>query len=265
MLEDDKQRALLACCRPDGDPQGDRRLRGALHHMATDPALQDAFASQAGFDEKMGTRVRAVPLPPDFDAEVRAGMNRAERPAASTWRGWLRQPAIWAGLLAFAYLAAWGVNVLYERAKSFPGDDNVRALIESVEAGDPASQHLIPIVTDTDKLGDPLFLQFNVDQYDVPPVFAHVKTVGFRVFEKNDNPVTQVQVRDHNMTFLVFRADSQGVDISPSGTWKHLDGDGWRAVAEVHNAMCFVAVCRGDPAPLNAYLHKASKSSFARN
>ena len=264
MSEADKQRALLACCRPDGDPQGDRRLRSALQHMAADPVLQTAFASQAVFDKEMVARVRAVPLPPDFEADVRAGMHRALRPAASTWREWLRQPAIWAGLLAFVYLATWGVTGLYERTKSFPGDDNVRALIETVEAKDPAAQRLVPIVTDTDKLGDPLFLQFNVDQYEVPAIFAHAKTVGFRVFEKNDSPVTQVQVRDHDMTFLVFRADAQGVDISPSGTWKRLEGDGWRAAAEVHNAMCFVAVCRGDAAPLEAYLHKAAKGSLAR-
>ena len=71
--------------------------------------------------------------------------------------------------------------------------------------------------------------------------------------------MTQVQVRDHNMTFLVFRADAQGVDISPPGTWKHLQGEGWNAAAEVHNALCFVAVCKGDPAPLEAYLRQAEK------
>ena len=264
MLEADKQRALLACCRPDGDPQGDRRLRGALQQMAADPALQTAFASQAGFDKDLGARVRAVPLPTDFEADVRAGMHRALRPPASTWRGWLRQPALWAGLLGFAFLAAWGANGIYERAKSFQGDDNVRTLIENIEATDPASQRLVPIVTDTDKLGDTLFLQGNVDQYEVPAIFAHAKTVGFRVFDRNDSAVTQVQVRDHNMTFLVFRADAQGVDINPPGTWKRLEGEGWRAAAEVHNGLCFVAVVRGDPAPLDAYLHKASKGSLAR-
>ena len=146
--------------------------------------------------------------------------------------------------------------MLYERSRSFPGDDNVRALIERVEATDPASQRLVPIVTDMDKLGDPLFLQSNVEQYDVPALFARVKTAGFRVFEVNDSPVTQVQARDHGLTFLVFRTDAQGVDINPPGVWKRLEGEGWSAAAEVHNALCFVAVCRGDPAPLEAYLRQ---------
>jgi hypothetical protein len=258
MSEVDKQRALLACCRPDGDPQGDRRLRGALQHMAADAALKDAFATQAGLDRVVGARVRAIPLPADFSLVVRTGMQRALRPAAGNWRGWLRQPALWAGLLAFAFLAWWAAYALYERARGFPGDDNVRALIEiALQGGDPATQHLIPIVTDADKLGDELFLQGNVDQYEVPTVFAHAKTRGFRVFDKNDSPVTQVQLRDLDIVLLFFRADSQGVDISPVGSWKRLDGEGWTAAAEVHNSECFVAICRGNPASLNGYLRKA--------
>ena len=258
MTGTDKYRTLLACCRPDGDPQGDRRLKGALQQLTADPALRDAFAAQVGFDKEMGARVRGLPLPPDFAAEVRAGLNRASTPMASTWRGWLRQPALWAGLLGFAFLAAWGAEMLYERARGFPGDENVRAMVETaLTRNEPATSPFQPLVTETGKLGDTLFLQFNLDQYEVPAAFAHAETIGYRVFEKNDSPVTQVQVRDHHMTLLVFRADAQGVDISPAGTWKVMQGEGWTAAAEVHNTLGFVAICKGDRAPLDAYLRKA--------
>ncbi len=259
MTETERHLAALACCRPDGDPQGDRRLKGALQHLAADPSLRDAFATQVSFDKEMSARVRAMPMPPDFDAAVRTGLHRAVTPVASNWRGLLRQPAAWAVLLAISFLAAWGGDVLYERAKGFPGDENVRTMIETaLSRREPATSPFQPLVTETGKLGDTLFLQFNLDQYEVPAAFAHAETLGYRVFERNDSPVTQVQVRDHDMTLLVFRADAQGVDISPAGTWKVLEGEGWHAAAEVHNALGFVAICKGDRAPLDAYLRRAA-------
>ena len=257
MAENDRHRALLACCRPDADPQGDRHLKTALQHMDADPGLRSAFASQAGFDREVGAQVRAIPLPADFAAEVRAGMNRSAAPPAAAWRAWLRQPALWAVLLSGAFLAAWAGQMLYDRATGFPGDDTVRELVErALNGADGGRGRIVPLVTETGKLGDTLFLEHNLDQYEVPAAFAHEQTVGYRVFERNDNPVTQVQVRTPDMTFLVFRADAQGIDITPADTWKHLAGEDWDASVEVHNALCFVIVCREGRAPLDAYLKK---------
>ena len=255
----DPHRATLACCRPDAQPQGDRRMRQALAHMEADPALRDAFARQAEFDERMAALVRALPLPETFDTEVDAGL-RDVAPAAtnSKWRKLLRQPALWAVLLAGAFLVAYGANAVWDHMNGFAGDDTVRLLVETALTG-PHSDHTEPLNTECSQLGDKLFVQYGLEDYEVPPAFAHDQTVNYRVFAKNDSLVAQVQVRDHDhdMMFLVFRADQQGVNIHPPGRWKFLDGETWAAAVQVRHHIGFVAITPGDGADLKTYLQQS--------
>ena len=255
----DKFLASLACCRPDAQPQGDRRLRDALQRMKADPALKDAFARQADFDGKMAALVRGLPLPETFDTEVDAGLRDAGKaPPKSKWRGILRQPVFWAVMLAGAFLVAYAAYTVYAHMTGFPGDETVRQLIEGSRTG-PHADHVEPLNTECSQLGDKLFVQYGLEDYMVPPAFAHDQTLSYRVFAKNDSLVAQVQVRDggHDMTFLVFRADQQGVNIHPPGRWKFLDGDGWTAAAAVRHHIGFVAIAPGDGADLKASLEKA--------
>jgi hypothetical protein len=241
---DDKRRARLACCRPDQDDHGDRKLREALGQMKANPALQESFAQQARFDEQVAALVRDLPLPVTFQDEIAAGLRRTAHPQFS-WRALLRQPAPWAVLLAFAFLVAWGANALYQRMIGFPGDETIAHLVETASS-DKDDSKLEPLDIECGKLGDTLFLKYGIDDYQVPPSLARLHTVGYRVFDEKEGSITQVQVREHGLTFLIFRADQQGVEIVPAGEWKFLSGDGWAAAAEVHNNMCFVAFCHGD-------------------
>ena len=255
----DKLLASLACCRPDAQPQGDRRLRDALQRMESDPALKDAFARQAEFDGRMAALVRGLPLPETFETEVNAGLRGARQSApASAWRGALRQPIAWAAILAGAFLVAYGAYAVYQHLIGFSGDETVRQLIEGSRTG-PHADRLEPLNTECSQLGDKLFVQYGLEDYMVPAAFAHDQTLSYRVFVKNDSLVAQVQVRDHgqNMTFLVFRADRQGVNIHPPGHWKFLDGDGWTAAAEVRHHIGFVAIAPGDGTNLRDDLEKA--------
>ena len=256
----DPQRALLACCRPDAQPQGDRRIQQALKQMAADPALRDAFERQAEFDGRMAALVRGLPLPETFDTEVDAGlrdMGPGGKPKAA-WRGWMRQPVFWAVLLAGAFLVAYGANALYEHHNGFSGDEIVRQIIETARTG-PHADHVEPINTECSQLGDKLFVQYGLEDYEVPAVFGHDQTVSYRVFAQNDSLVAQVQVRegDRDMVFLVFRADRQGVSIHPPGKWKFLDGDGWTAAVAVRHHIGFAAIAPGDGTPLRDDLDKA--------
>lgn len=259
----DKQRTLLACCRPDGDDCGDKKIRAALAHLNGDAALQESFNQQAEFDRPLAALVRAVPLPENFDQEIDAGLNRASTLQFS-WRGLFRQPAFWAVLLAFAFLVAWGANAFYQRAIGFPGDENVTRLIEGLMAADTAPAHgtatrFEPVSIESGKLGDTLFLAHNVEAFHVPAPFATTWTVSYRVVERNDAAITQVNVKERDMTFLIFRAPDLGVNIKPAGRWKFLEGEGWAAAAQVKDHVCFVAVFPGTKADVQAYIEQGGE------
>ena len=248
----DKHLARLACCRPDGDALGCRKTRDALGRVADDPALREAFELQRAFDAPLAAGVQALPLPDDFQTTVDDGMRLAGQDGVNSWRAMLRQPALWAVLLALAFLAAWGGWAVYERAMGFPGDENVRQLVNL--ALKARLSKLEPLDTEAGKLGDLLFLRHNLADYDVPDAFAHEMATGYRVFKKDDDFITEVQTRGDNLIFLVFRADAQGVKISGKDTWKHLDGEGWIAAATVYRHLCFVVVSRGDGTEIDAHL-----------
>ena len=215
----DKLRLQLACCRPDGADQGDRHLREALLRLDADPKLKEAFAVQADFDGPMAALVQKLPLPAGFDAEIAAGQRQAARPSSVSWRGLLRQPAAWAVGLAFLFLAAWTGVAVYEHSTGFAGDDTVRQMIEYTRTG-ASADHLEPLTAECGRLGDTLFLQYGLEDYAVPTLFDRDLATGYRVFAKNEKFVAQIQVKDHGLMFLVFRADQQNVNIHPPGRWK---------------------------------------------
>ena len=157
-------------------------------------------------------------------------------------------------LLAVAFLLAWGANALYQRVTGFAGDEAISHLVETAAAGDPDNTKLEPLDIECGKLGDTLFLKYGIEDYQVPPTLARLHTVGYRVFEDKGGSVTQVQVREHDLTFLIFPATPQGVEIKPAGAWRFLSGEGWSAAAEVHNHICFVAMCHGSEDQLADYL-----------
>lgn len=233
-------------------------MRQALAHMESDPALKDEFTRQAEFDERMATLVRGLPLPESFATEIDAGLRETTRgESTSKWRGLLRQPVFWAVALAGAVLLYYAGNAVYEHVTGFKGDETVRQLVETARTG-PHADHLEPLVTECSQLGDKLFIQYGLEDYEVPAAFGHDATESYRVFAKNDGLVAQV-IAGHDgqgMVFLMFRADQQGVNIRPPGHWKFLKGDGWSAAVMIRHHVGFVAVTPGDGAALRDYLEK---------
>ena len=250
----DKHLARLACCRPDGDALGCRKTRDALGHLAAEPTLREAFDLQRALDAPLAAGVQALPLPTDFQATVADGLRLAAQNGTNSWRSMLRQPALWAVLLAVAFLAAWTGWAVYEHAMGFPGDENVRQLVNLALKARLGS--LEPLDAECGKIGDTLFLRHNLTDFDVPEAFTHEMATGYRVFKKDEEYVTQVHTRGDNLVFLVFRAEGQGVHISKDN-WKHMDGEGWIAAVTVHRRLCFVAITRGDRAEIDAHLRMA--------
>lgn len=259
----EKCRALLACVRPDAGVPGDRATREAFHRLESDAGLKDTFDQQQAFDRGMGAIVREIPLPPAFDAQLGASFARAFNEETSG-RHLLAHPALWAALLSVLFLLGWGGLVLYQRMDGFPGDDSVARLVTSVSANS-GNQRLEPLSTPCDNLGDTLFLKYGLDDYIVPRQFGRCEAVGYRVFFSNSFPVAQVKVREHGLTFLIFRGDQQGVDLKPPGEWKYLSGDQWTAAAQSRDNICFVVARRGDRSQLEASLREAQTAGASAN
>ena len=91
----------------------------------------------------------------------------------------------------------------------------------------------------------------------MPPIFDREIATGYRVFAKNEKFVAQVRVKEHGMTFLVFRADQQGVNIQPPGHWKFLSGDDWSAAVQMRGQIGFVAIFHGGEAEMRTLLAQA--------
>jgi hypothetical protein len=256
----DKYRALLACRRPGQTDFADKSMREAWQRMETDPALKESVMLQEEFDGGMANLIRELPLPETFHAQFGA---RYEKARLTSSGHLLRQPALWAVLLALAFLVAWGGMALFERMRGFPGDDTVSGMVESVSAN-ASNQRLEPLSIECENLGDTLFLKYGLDGHEAPAVFAGYAAVGVRVFERNSFPVAQVKVREHGLTFLLFRADQQGVDIHPPGKWKYLEGEQWAAAAQVRDNLCFVVACRGDRTLIESYIEEAEAAAAKR-
>lgn len=257
----EKCRALLACVRPGAGAPGDRATREAFHRLEGDAGLKEAFDQQQAFDRDMGALVREIPLPAAFDAQLGASFARAFSEETSS-RHLLAHPALWAALLSVLFLLGWGGLALYQRMAGFPGDESVARLVASVSAN-AGNQRLEPLSTPCDNLGDTLFLKYGLDDYIVPPPFGRYEAVGYRVFFSNSFPVAQVKVREHGLTFLIFRCDQQGVDLKRPGEWKYLSSEQWTAAAQARDNICFVVASRGDRRQLDACLREAQTSAGA--
>ena len=174
----------------------------------------------------------------------------------------VREPVFWAVMLAVGVLLFYAGDAVYEHVTGFAGDDTVRQLIETARTG-PHADHLEPLTVECSQLGDKLFVQYGLEDYEVPAALAHDQTAGYRVFAKNDSLVAQVIVDHHGqgMVFLMFRADQQAVNIHPPGHWKFLRGDHWTAAVMIRHHVGFVAVTPGKGAELREYLEKSEAGS----
>ncbi|MBV9658968.1 MAG: hypothetical protein JO295_12740 [Verrucomicrobia bacterium] len=263
-LSDDKTRALLACCRPDGGDEGDKLLRTALQRVEADPELRRDFELQADWDNRVAALVDAVPLPAGLAQRAEAHWIGARRRQFS-WRQLFRHPAFLAALLAGNFLIAWGAWMVVAHYNGFAGDENVTQLIDYAWPAPPkadstprpkpgttpeplpqgrgwlAIQGVSSVGIECGKLGDLLMMRYNFDRYRVPPELAGGTALAYRMIEHRGEPAVEVIVRPAvakneaaggdgeplpgNLYFFCFRPEGRGVSIDPPDRWKFLSGD----------------------------------------
>ncbi len=211
---DKEVRAVLACCRPGGENDGDKDLRDALQHAEADPDLKRDFELQSELDNRVVSFIENVELPPGLLTRAEAHWQQARR-GQFTWSGLLRHPAFWAALLAVNFLLAWGGWMVVAHMNGFTGDETVAKLIDFAWPAPPArgaaaakDTSALPqgrgwlaiqgpggVGMECGKLGDLLMLRHNIDRYYVPAELAAYSALAYRVLEHGGQPAVEIMAR----------------------------------------------------------------------
>jgi hypothetical protein len=170
---------ILEACRAGDLDATDPKIAGAMQDMASDPELAGWFAATQELDRAVAAKLKAVPVPQDLPARIRAGgPATAPRPRTLTRRRWL---ALAASAAALALPAALVLT------RTRPGD-LAAFRNDMADFMDRRWDH-------TFDLADPEFA--NVKQWhesrndsiriDVPLALASSRTIGCRTLKWRGN------------------------------------------------------------------------------
>jgi hypothetical protein len=232
-------------------------MRVAVFRAQKNRQTAEGFARQQAFDSAIATLVRGIPVPPEA-AEWFINEKLVATGKGRTWKKTARHPAMVAIGLAVLVILGICVHIFLQRLDEFPGSSTARKLL-TVASSTRASQ-LEPVQADAGELSDLFFMKYRLEHYDVPPEFAYLRTVGSRVFnDEEGHQVAQIEVAEKRMQFFLFPAEQQQDGRGNKFTgWRSIDQEGWVAVVQQRNGVCFMAALRGSKKDLMSYLKTKS-------
>jgi len=245
----------LARCAPITERPGtDRAMRVAIERARRGKKAAP-FAQQQAFDAAIAKLVRAIPV----DAQVAEWFaNESLIPLVKRrWKKILLNPAVLAIALAFAVIGGVFAYRVHERWNDFPGADKARRLLSV--ASSTRSVMLDPLKTDAGALSDLFFMKHRLEHYDIPPEFAHLQTLGNRVFDEYGlHGVAQIWAVEKRMQFFLFPAEKNPKDgsVTDFSDWRFVELEGWTGAVQQRNGVCFMAALRGRQKDLAPYLEK---------
>lgn len=250
-----RQRALVQCAPFSETRMQDRSMRLATFRARKGKQSGPAFAHQQAFDRAVAGLVQAIPVSKTA-SEWFVNENLVAAVRKRAWRKTARNPVIVAIGLAVAVILAITVHNFLEHLKEFPGSSTARRLL-TVASATRISQ-LEPVRTEAGDLSDLFFMKHHLEHYDVPPEFAQLQTLGYRVFDDEEgHQVAQIEVGEKRMHLFLFPGEKQkdGGNAGFTG-WRYVDQEGWVGVVQEHNGVCFMAALRGRKKDLATYLPK---------
>jgi hypothetical protein len=248
-----RQRALAQCAPFSDRPAQDRAMRIAAFRARKGKQSAETFAHQQVFDRSVAELVQAIQVPKEA-AEWFVNEKLVAAVRKRAWKKTARNPAIVAIGLAVAVILAIAVHNFLEHLKEFPGSASARKLLMVANA--TRISQLEPVRTDAGDLSDLFFMKHHLEHYDVPPEFAQLRTIGYRVFDDEEgHPVAQIEVSEKRMHFFLFPVEKQKDGRDPAFTgWRYVDQEGWVGVVQQHQGVCFMAALRGRKKDLATYL-----------
>ncbi len=251
-------RIILRSHRP-GQPQ-DARFQKALG----EESLKQEYQRQAELDNRVMSLVHAIPLPEgllDKMTKVEPGKRRLDWRSA---RSALKQPPVLAALIGLAVMVGILVFFWLDRMQSFPGREAVFRMISTTQ--EMSGAELEPLITEAGKLGDWFMLKYGLEDFNVPPEFAGMKTAACRLFKQDGFPVAQIAIKRENaagMLFFIFRAEDFGVKLPSPDRWYIFTQEDWSAAVrgEAETKTCFMVAVRGKRQQLEDFLKSLSKET----
>lgn len=243
------------------------RLAAGLRICAPFPVADQArvvgckpseFQKMLAREPEMDVEVLREELAPDGDARTAlAAWEEPELLHRRPGRGW-QEPAVYALGFAFFLLVGLGLWMFLSRSDGFPGEIEVRRLLETGSAA--GAEEYEPVELPLGTMGDWLALN-GVEGFWMPPELAGDKTVAARIFTHQNVRVAAVALPERQMMVYIFDGAALGVEVRPTGVWRLFSqGKNAGAIAQ-RGRVCVMAAIRGTPAELRQSL----RSKSARN
>jgi hypothetical protein len=240
----------LVDCAPISDVRGaDRRMRAAISRAKR----SDHFSQQQGFDRALAKVVKSTPVPPEIK-EWFANEPMAQG-ARRSWKKTAFHPAVLAIVMALAVIGFISWLKFDEQMHAWAGESTAKKLLTVARETRPSQFERVE--TEAGTLGDLFLMKHQLDHYDVPAEFAHVRTFGTRVFDDDDaGRVAQIGALERRMQFFLFPAvrDSKtGQPVEFAG-WRYVEQEGWTGAVHVRQGVLFMAAVRGPAKEFKSYV-----------
>jgi hypothetical protein len=225
------------------------KVQKALKVIAGSPESMADYEHQKALDKQAKKILSDAAVPAEVEQSLTASV--AALPAR---RFHPRDPAFLAAALAFLLLVALLIWNFLGRPAVFPPDAAEIAETVITAENEPFDQVGEP----AGDIGD-WFLMKGFDGFKVPEHLAsHVAESG-GIIKVQNQPVAVVVVPGRDARFVVFDANSFGIDL-PDGEWRSVRIDDRHAAAiRQQDGMCFMIVRRGSLASVEDLLGTSNR------
>jgi hypothetical protein len=240
----------LVDCAPISDVRSaDRRMRAAISRAKR----SNHFSQQQGFDRALAKLVKSMPVPPDIK-EWFANEPMAQGSRRS-WKKTAFHPAVVAIVIALTVIGFISWLKFDEQMHMWGGESTAKKLLTVARETRPSQFERVE--TEAGTLGDLFLMKHRLEHYDVPPEFAHVRTIGARVFDDDDaGRVAQIGAAEKRMQFFLFPAvrDVKTGQPEEFAGWRYVEQEGWTGVVHARQGVLFMAAVRGPKKELAPYV-----------
>lgn len=246
--------SLIRCHRPGRPETQDAAIQKAVRIAEGMPDLKAALASQIEFDNRQADIIRGIVPDENFLNKIDDTFERLQK--SFQWSA-LRQPPFLAGASAILVLLFVLVYFGPDWLDGFPGREAAEQMIEMTE--EMTGIELEPKVTEAGNLED-WFFSNGYQNFRILPEFAHMKTVGCRVFWQHGCPVAQIAIENHSLLLYIFHAEDFDVKLEPPERWRLFQQGEWTvAIRGENTGTCFMAAFRGKKAGMKDFLASLEK------
>lgn len=241
-------RFILEACRAGDLEESDPKIAEALRAMESDPELARWFTATQEIDRAVVAKLKAVPVPEDLLARIRAGGSTATtEPRQWSRRRWL---AIAAGAAALALPAAF----LFTRAT--PGELATfrNDMAEFMDRGWDYTFDLDEL--DFTKVKQWLAAHPDSIQVEVPAALASSPTIGCRKLKWRGNRTTLIcfSPRVTGTTVHILIVDRSAVTDAPSEVPQLAKLPNWESAAWSRGDKVYLALTKADSDKLTGCL-----------